>query len=225
MTVRLAALLLLALSPTPLHAQYTVAGSVTLLERAGAPRVDASATIVYLEGGPASTRGADTLPSTASIAMRGREFLPHVRLVRAGGSVAFPNQDPFAHNVFSNTETGSFDLGLYRRGRTRAAAFKSGVYPIYCNIHVRMVSFVVAVPTRHVATVDRDGRFRLPDVAPGSYRLVAWHERAPTVVQRVDVVAGDATVRVTLDTRGHVAGLHLNKFGLPYAVTRTDRYE
>jgi len=29
---------------------------------------------------------------------------------------------------------------------------------------------------------------------------------------------------VVLDARSYVAGPHLNKFGLPYAATRADRY-
>lgn len=215
-----------AATPTQLPAQGTISGTVSMLERARGAHVDLATAIVFLSGGPADARRSEIVPDRATIAMRGREFIPHVVRVRSGGSVAFPNQDPFSHNVFSNTEAGGFDLGLYRRGKTRSATFQaSGIYPIFCNIHVRMVSFVVAVPTRFATTVDRDGRFRLPDVAPGTYQLHVWHERAPEVVQGVVVSDSEAIVRVTLDARGYVSGNHLNKFGLPYAATRTDRYE
>jgi hypothetical protein len=159
--------------------------------------------------------------------MADREFIPHVRVVLAGGSVTFPNQDPFSHNVFSNAEAGPFDLGLYRRGASRTARFpRPGIYPIYCNIHSRMVSFVVAVPDANVATVSPDGRFSIPDVPAGIYRLVAWHERAGArVVHEVTVPAtGLAGQRLVLDARAYVSGPHLNKFGLPYAATRVDRY-
>jgi hypothetical protein len=36
--------------------------------------------------------------------------------------------------------------------------------------------------------------------------------------------AGLSGQRVVLDTRTYVPGPHLNKFGLPYAATREDRY-
>ncbi len=204
----------------------TVTGQLTLLERSGAVRGDLATAIVYLQplDGPRPEAWGD-VPLEVNVAMRGREFLPHVTIVRAGGNVAFPNQDPFGHNVFSNTDPVSFDLGLYRRGATRAATFDTpGVYPVYCNIHARMVSYIVAVPSRHVAHADAEGRFTIPDVPIGSYRLTVWHERALRVVQALTVSAAGATPRIELDARAYIAGTHLNKFGVPYSATRVDRY-
>jgi len=218
----------MALLPCPLRAQAVVSGQLAVVERQGADRTDLRTAVVYLE--PRShtvTSGGRPTPREASIAMTGREFVPHVRVILAGGSVAFPNKDPFSHNVFSNAEAGPFDLGLYRRGASRAASFpRAGIYPIYCNIHSRMVSFVIAVPTSLVAMVAADGRFTFADVPAGTYFLHAWHERAGTRVTREIVVpaAGLTGQRVVLDTRTYVPGPHLNKFGLPYAATREDRY-
>jgi plastocyanin len=211
------------------HAQGDVSGQISLIERQGADRSDPGTAVVYLEAKgrvepPAASRPA--LRQT-TIAMTGREFVPHVRTILAGGSVAFPNQDPFSHNVFSNAEAGPFDLGLYRRGVSMARTFtRPGIYPVYCNIHSRMVSFVIAVPTPYVATVAADGRFMIPDVPAGTYVLHAWHEHAGGVVTRDIVVpaTGLAGQHVVLDARSYVAGPHLNKFGLPYAATRADRY-
>jgi plastocyanin len=205
----------------------SVTGQVVLLERPGAARSDLATTVIYLE--PLDRRASDdeaaTVNAVSTIAMRGKEFLPRTTVIRRGGVVRFPNQDPFSHNVFSNTEPASFDLGLYRRGATRSAAFpQSGVYPVFCNIHAKMVSYVVAVPTRHVTLADADGRFTFDDVPTGTYRVQVWHERAASTSQDVEVTGTGATVRVTLDARGYVAGTHLNKFGMPYSSTRADRY-
>jgi plastocyanin len=205
-----------------------VVGQLRLVERGGGAARDLAQGVVWLEAprrlaAPASVVRA---PTEETIVMRAREFLPHVRVVRVGGSVGFPNDDPFSHNVFSNTTLGAFDLGLYREGVTRAAQFaRPGVYPIYCNIHHRMVSFVVAVPTPWAAQPADDGRFALRDVPPGHYVLHAWHERGGEVRQPVEVRAdGAVTVALSLDARGHVSSVHLNKFGLPYTATRADRY-
>jgi hypothetical protein len=161
------------------------------------------------------------------IAMRGREFLPHVSIVQAGGSVAFPNQDPFSHNVFSNVDLGPFDLGLYRRGVTRSATFaRPGVYPIYCNIHSMMVSFVVAVPSPWATQPDASGRFTLRGVPPGRYIVHAWHEHGAHEVTREIVVtdSGVDALDLHIDARTYVDAPHLNKFGRPYALIRDDRY-
>jgi plastocyanin len=206
-----------------------VSGQIAVVERQGADRTDLRTAVVYLEprGHEVTSGSGRPTPRDASIAMTNREFVPHVRVILAGGTVAFPNQDPFSHNVFSNAEAGPFDLGLYRRGTSRVANFpRAGIYPVYCNIHSRMVSFVVAVPSPLVAMVAADGRFTFADVPPGSYLLHAWHERAGARVTREIVVppSGLTGQRVVLDTRTYVPGPHLNKFGLPYAATREDRY-
>lgn len=219
-----AAAMVLLTSESPQTGRVT--GQLALLERGGGAGKDLATAVVYLQ---AIDGHADDTPGTvstdATITMRGREFIPHMAVVRRGGSVQFPNADPFSHNVFSNANPGSFDLGLYRRGATRSATFEQpGVYPIYCNIHARMVSYVIAVPGRHVTRADDTGAFALDDVPVGTYRLNVWHERAARLSQELVVTAAGASVKMTLDARGYIAGAHLNKFGVPYSSTRSDRY-
>lgn len=209
-------------------AQSSVSGTLSLEERAGGERGDIRTAVVYLEPRERAIPVND-VPALRSrvIAMRGREFLPHVSIVQAGGSVAFPNQDPFSHNVFSNVDLGPFDLGLYRRGVTRSATFaRPGVYPIYCNIHSMMVSFVVAVPSPWATQPDASGRFTLRGVPPGRYIVHAWHEHGAHEVTREIVVtdSGVDALDLHIDARTYVDAPHLNKFGRPYALIRDDRY-
>ena len=225
----MATLAALLCPPEATRAQGSVSGQLSLIERDGADRSDPASAVVYLEArGRIQQEGAPRVAlQQTTIAMTGREFVPHVRTILAGGSVAFPNKDPFSHNVFSNAEAGPFDLDLYRRGVSKARTFAHpGIYPIYCNIHSRMVSFVIAVPTPYVATVASDGRFMIADVPAGTYVLHAWHERAGGSVTREIVVppSGLGGQHIVLDARAYVAGPHLNKFGLPYAASRADRY-
>lgn len=207
-------------------AQSTINGRVTLLETGRKGTNDIGTSVVWLVPVGFTDNRLDTIPRHASVAMREREFMPHVRVVAVGGSVEFPNQDPFSHNVFSNTDLGRFDLGLYPRRKTRSTTVENpGVYAVYCNIHARMSSFIIAVPTRHVAQVDKNGAFALKDVPAGVYELHAWHERATEKESRIVVTSADQTVAVALDARGFVPGPHLNKFGQTYPATRADRYE
>src|SRR5690348_15344575 len=209
-------------------AQGTVSGTLALEERADADHGDIRSAVVYLEPRERAIPVNDVAAMRSRvIAMHGREFRPHVTIVLAGGTVSFPNEDPFSHNVFSNVDLGPFDLGLYRRGVTRSATFaRPGVYPIYCNIHSKMVSFVVAVPTPWATQPEGDGRFVMQGVPPGRYVLHAWHERGAAEVRREVVFpsSGDVTVDVTIDARAYVDAPHLNKFGRPYLVLRADRY-
>ena len=209
-----------------LQAQGVVAGRIVLLERAQGVSRDLMNGVVQLEPLDGTRRHRNDSLTIAAIDMRAREFVPRVQVIRAGGKVGFPNSDPFSHNVFSNSALGAFDLGLYRSRVTRAANFtRPGVYAIYCNIHARMVSFVVAVSTPYVARVGRDGRFSIAGVPAGTYRVRVWHERAAEVTQTIDVpMVGIADVSVSMDARGYEEKPHPNKFGAPYTATRADRY-
>jgi hypothetical protein len=43
--------------------------------------------------------------------------------IKVGQSVGFPNNDPFYHNIFSDSITESFDLGSCKKGQTREVVF------------------------------------------------------------------------------------------------------
>ena len=219
------AFLLLSAAPSLLNSQAVVSGHVGLRESGRKQSNDISSAFVWLVPLGFTDIKANTVSRQTSIAMHTREFQPHISVVAAGGLVEFPNDDPFSHNVFSNSELGRFDLGLYPRRKTRAATIaKPGVYAVYCNIHSRMSSFIIAVPTRHVTQVDKDGKFELRDVPLGEYEIHVWHERAPEEERRVKIEGAGIVIDVSLDARGFVPGPHLNKFGQAYPITRADRY-
>jgi plastocyanin len=212
-------------SPRAVQSQGTVSGTVRILETGTLSTKDLADAVVFVDGDGVTVRPGSALDNP-TVDMKGREFVPHVQIVRAGSGVAYPNKDPFSHNVFSNSALGAFDLGLYRTGASRAAPFaRGGVYAVYCNIHARMVNFVVAVSTPYVARVNADGTFILRGVPAGTYKLHVWHERAPELVQPVVVTAsGTESLTIALDARSYKPSAHLDKLGKPYATTRADRY-
>lgn len=214
----------LALGAPVARAQGAVEGRVTITEREGERTEDLGNTIIYLvrQGGArVRLQSAD-----ATIAMNGRSFVPRVRVVPVGSKVSFPNQDPFSHNVFSTSSLARFDLGLYPSGRAKDVTFRrAGVVPVYCNIHPRMTSFVLAVDTPYYTQVDANGRWRIPNVPAGDYIVHFWHERAEPVERPLTVVAsGNPGFDVTLDARGFRFVQHRNKFGREYDRSGRDRY-
>ena len=212
-----------AVVPTAVGAQGTVSGQVSILERSGTRTTDLANAVVWLE--PRSG-GAPAERSRAQIVMESREFVPRVRVVSTGSAVGFPNQDPFRHNVFSRAGPSEFDLGLYGRGDSRDARVdRAGIYPIFCNIHAKMVAFIVAVPTPFVAQPNPDGRFAIASVPAGTYTLHAWHDRGGEQTSEVTIAAdGRSDVTVQLDARGYRPTAHKNKFGQEYTNAGRDRY-
>ena len=201
-----------------------VSGRITMLEKPGSVAGDVGSTVIFLEMG--SLGKGSTEATNAQIVLQSKQFLPRVRIVTAGSRVDFPNQDPFRHNVFSNTPGGTFDLGLYPRGVARGTSFRrAGVYPIFCNIHSRMTGFIVAVSTPYYTQAQADGSWTIPNVPAGTYTLHIWHERAPEVVREL-LVAGEpvAGLDAQLDVRGWRPLAHKNKFGKDYPPIERDRY-
>src|SRR5207249_5635864 len=136
-------------------AQGRVSGRIAVLEKKNKPSPDLSSAVVYLEGaGPAAP------PVTVQIAINDKEFVPRVVVVPLGSTVRFPNHDPFDHNVFSASDPNQFDLGQYGRGEAKGRTFTSpGLVRVFCNIHPRMVAFVLVTVNRLSAQPAADGTF------------------------------------------------------------------
>src|SRR5215472_8194240 len=119
-------LILLRLAPARAQA-ISVTGSVEVAPEPGGPRAtDASNVVVWLT--PVSTSPSiGQPPSDANqqprLVQRNKSFHPHILVVQKGAAVAFPNRDPFFHNVFSLFEGKRFDLGLYEAGSSRSVVF------------------------------------------------------------------------------------------------------
>jgi len=195
-----------------------VGGHVNFVTKRGQhPVVDE--TLVWLE--PAA-RVAPRKPMNFTMTTRGKTLLPHVLVIPVGSTVQFPNDDPISHNLFSLSSGNNFDLGLYRRGTGKSYTFRTpGVVNVYCNVHPTMSSVIHVMSSPYFAFTDASGNFTLPDIAPGSYTLVAWNEQGGTTQSKLDVpAAGKSNVAVTLDSTTYRAASHLNKENKPYAPPR-----
>ncbi len=193
-----------------------VAGRIVILEKDNKPSPDLSDAVLYLEA-PASVTTA-ARPMAVEVAITDKTYAPHVLVVPLGSTVRFPNHDPFNHNVFSVSDPNSFDLGLYGRGDAKSYTFDHpGLVRVYCNVHPRMVAYVLVMENRYYAQPAGDGSFAIDNVPPGRYRLHVWHERIPTEVVK-DVSAGSAQsdVQIALNARGYKWEPHHNKYGRAY---------
>lgn len=73
------------------------------------------------------------------ISQKGKAFSQHKLVVQAGDSVKFVNDDPFNHNVFSLSDTKSFDLGSYGQGLAKSVLMdKPGTVEVECAVHPDM---------------------------------------------------------------------------------------
>jgi plastocyanin len=175
--------------------------------------------------------GAATAASTAMqhtmqpvMQSKGKRFEPHVIAVRAGSTVNFPNVDSIFHNAFSVSPGNQFDLGLYRKGASKAVLFpKPGVVRVYCNIHQDMAGYVLVLDRGVSVVIARDGSFRLADAPAGRQQIHVWHETGGEAEATVDLQAGaDRIWNLQLDARQFRREPHKNKYGKDYPPVRRD---
>jgi plastocyanin len=160
-------------------------------------------------------------PGNFTLLQKNKMFSPHLLVVPVGSSVAFPNADPFFHNVFSLFDGRRFDLGLYEAGSTRSVVFsREGVSYIFCNIHSEMSAVVISLATPLYGFADPQGVFHLKDVPDGDYDLHVWIEgqkqsALDRLTHRVHIV-GEVADLGEIRSEGPDKQQHLNKFGRPY---------
>ncbi len=71
------------------------------------------------------------------------------------------------------------------------------VIKLKCDVHPWMTAHLHVLDHPYFAVTDEDGRFRIEGLAPGDYRIEAWHEVLGTQRARVRVEQGTASTELT----------------------------
>jgi plastocyanin len=166
-----------------------------------------------------------------TVAQQNKSFVPHVVVVQVGGSIQFPNRDPFLHNVFSLHDGKQFDLGFYEAGSAKTIRFdRPGVSYLFCNIHPEMTAVVVAVETPYFSISDPSGHLTIPNVAAGKYTLHVWSERSSPDdlknLEREVAVSSDSANLGSIQIRDNpkFTAEHKNKYGQNYEPASPGEY-
>jgi plastocyanin len=146
------------------------------VDAAGLPVVDA---VLSLHSPAAAARAARAPAASAQLDQRDYQFVPHVLPVATGTRVEFPNSDAVRHHVYSFSPAKRFELPLYGGTGAGPVQFdRAGVATLGCNIHDRMVAYVVVLDSPYFVRTGGDGIATL-EAPPGEYELRVWHERLP----------------------------------------------
>jgi len=174
---------------TPLPSNVYQSRTVANHDAAAIPEI--RNVVIYLKGlkykGPLAV-------SRQEIRQEHEAFAPRVVAVTRGSTIDFPNGDPFFHNVFSLSSASTFDLGRYPMGRHKSITLNNtGLVKVYCHIHSHMSASILVLDHPYFARPDLDGSFTIPNVPPGTYTIVGWHERIGERASVVSVKAGAAS--------------------------------
>jgi plastocyanin len=161
---------------------------------------DRRRSVVYLESAPRAAFDPGE-PDRAAMDQRNETFVPHVLAITAGTVVDFPNSDRFYHNVFSLSKAARFDLGRYAVGKSKSVRFNQpGIVRVFCEIHSHMNAFILVFGHPFFSTTDSEDRYRINNVPPGTYNVIAWNEGTASEPKAVAIAAGgiaelDFTIR------------------------------
>jgi plastocyanin len=166
----------------------------------GAPVADA---VVYAE--PVFAEGKSPVVPAPAVNLRAtidqvnKEFVPRVSVVRAGTQVFFPNSDNIRHSIYSFSPAKTFTTKLYSGREAAPVSFdKTGMVVLGCNIHDKMVAWVVIVDTPWFAKSGADGMATLRALPPGDYRLTAAAPSSPLTTRAVNLRIDTETPRQLL---------------------------
>jgi len=119
------------------------------------------------------------------------KFAPHIQVIRAG-KMDVVNTDPVLHNTHGYYgKRTAFNLALPNQGqRIPVELTRAGEVRVDCDAHGWMEGWVYVVDNPYYVLTSADGKFGIPEVPAGTYKLVAVHPFTGPVEQSVTVAAG-----------------------------------
>jgi plastocyanin len=166
--------------------------------------------LAWLEGVPEPARPGGPAPQEPVVMDQSNfAFIPHVLAVEAGRPVEFRNSDVANHGVIATSSEAKnrFDVVTPPGGHHvhRFLASKEPV-AIGCPIHTSMAAWIYVLDHPYHAVTDEAGRFRLPPVSPGRYKLQVRHPDAGLRRQLEVVVRAGETARLRIHFHGDDRG-------------------
>jgi len=136
-------------------------------------------------------------PSTPAVLdQKGCQYIPHVTAVQVNQTVQIKNSDATLHNVHAMPAVNSqFNEGQPVQNMVSTKKFdkvEMKPFRIKCDVHGWMKSYMAVLPHPYHAVSKADGSFSIPNLPPGTYTLVAWHEKFGEQEQQVTVAAKEA---------------------------------
>jgi hypothetical protein len=160
-----------------------------------------------LKGINAKSTGADAPP--ALLDQKGCLYSPGILAIQTNQKLLVRNSDPVPlHNVHAlPAVAGNQELNLPQMQGAPDLTFTfpkaENFLKLKCDVHSWMFAWVTVVDHPFFAVSDANGAFKIANVPPGKYTIVALHRKAaPAGVEKeVEVKAGDVTVDFTLEPK------------------------
>lgn len=129
---------------------------------------------------------------------KGCRYTPHVIGTMVGQPVEFRNSDRTMHNVHivpPGGDSSGFDISQAPMAGTEQHIFRNAglMIPVRCNNHPWMEAFLNIVNNPFFAVSNTEGTYKIRGLPPGTYTLVAVHEKLGTQSQQITIQSHKAS--------------------------------
>lgn len=195
--------------------------------------------VVYLEG--VNKGKAFSSFATPRIEAKDCRFLPFTTVVREKQDVVVVNMDPVMHDIqaYETSQLGPrvlFNIPLPMnpqhprdlKDMSDAAKYHKHlagepmkqlvgmtkgrrVFVMQCGFHAYMESWGLAVENPYYAVTDKDGRFEIGDVPPGTYKMLVWHPYLGAAKEQTVTIQPKGQVKVDVKIPAPTGRLYANE--------------
>jgi len=150
---------------------------------------------VYVKGGPLETyRFERDSDDAAVLRHQNCRYSPHVLGVRVGQPLMIENGDPTTHNTHPSTMNNrEWNQSMPPGGSLPVKYFErpEAFIPFKDNQHPWEKAYVGVFDHPFFAVSNELGSYKIQGLPPGTYTLVAWHERLGEKSIEITIVPGE----------------------------------
>lgn len=119
----------------------------------------------------------------------GCRYHPHVFGLQTNQTLVIRNSDGILHNIHPRPSTNRpFNVSQPKIMDSEKRFTKAEVMiPIGCDVHDWMNAYLGVLDHPYFAVTGDDGSYTLPNLPPGDYTIVVWHEKLGEQEQKVTV--------------------------------------
>jgi plastocyanin len=150
---------------------------------------------VYVTGGATEKFSFDTPSSPNTLDQHGCRYVPHVLGVQTGQTLKITNSDQATHNIHPTPKSNPEWNESQAPGtppKEKKFNRPETLIPVKCNQHPWMKAYIGVLAHPYYAVSAQDGAYSIKDLPPGTYTLIAWHEKLGEQKQSITVGAKEA---------------------------------
>jgi plastocyanin len=169
--------------PTPATTEDLLVGGNSGLENV----------IVYVSDG-LGDKTFEAPQQAVVIEQKGCQYKPHVLGMQTAQKLDVVNDDSTTHNIHPMPNNNREWNKSQPHGMAVEETFtrEEIAIPVKCNIHPWMHAYIAVFKHPYFAVTDKDGKFEMKNLPPGTYTIKAWHEKLGTLTQKVTIAGSEA---------------------------------